>query len=223
MDFTPFYITFKLAALTTVILVVLAIPLAYFLAFTRHKSMVIFESLVMLPIVLPPTVLGFYFLFYLGPNSMVGHFFEEYFGVTFAFSFTGILLGAIIYCTPFMVTPIMNGFRSIPNSLIDATKMLGKSTFNALIYVYLPFIKIQLINAVLLTFAHTVGAFGIILMIGGKISETKVAAVAIYDEMNKMNYEAVHVYALVLLFTSFVLILCVNLFARTNNNKNARG
>jgi molybdate transport system permease protein len=223
MDFTPFYITFKLAFLTTVFLVFLAIPLAYYLAFSKRKINVIVESIIMLPIVLPPTVLGFYFLIFLGPNSAIGYFLQDNFNISLAFTFKGILLGAIIYCTPFMVTPIMNGFRSIPKSLVEATKILGKSNINALIHVYLPYIKREVLNAILLTFAHTVGAFGIILMIGGKLAETNVAAVAIYDEMNKMNYDTVHVYALIMLSFSFILILTINLLSRNKPSQNAAG
>ncbi|WP_027418679.1 molybdate ABC transporter permease subunit [Crocinitomix catalasitica] len=218
MDYTPFFITFKLALLTTMILFNIAIPLAYFLAFTKLKIKVLLESLVMLPIVLPPTVLGFYFLIYLGPNSVIGAFFEKTFGLSFAFTFEGILLGAVIFCLPFMVTPIMTGFRSIPKNTIEATKILNKTKWNALIYVFLPTIKKSIMNGILLTFAHTIGAFGIILMIGGKMADTNVAAVAIYDEMNKMNYDAVHTYALVLLFVSFVAILLLNIFAKPKNS-----
>jgi molybdate transport system permease protein len=170
----------------------------------------------MLPIVLPPTVLGFYFIFFLGPNSGVGRFFQDVFGHSLAFSFQGILLGSIIYCLPFMLTPIINGFRSIPKNLIESTKLLNKSKINALWNVYIPFIKKGILNGILLTFAHTVGEFGLILMIGGKFEETNVASVAIFDEMNLGNFDTVHHYALILLGVSFVLIFCLNLLTRKN-------
>lgn len=214
MDYSPFLVTFKLALYTTVILFVLAIPLAYFLAFSRWRGKVLFESLLMLPIILPPTVLGFYFLNYLGPGSAFGAFFEKYFGITFAFSFEGILFGSIIYCTPFMLSPMINGFRSIPQNIVESTYLLGKSRVNALWYVFLPNMKRAIWSAILLTFAHTIGEFGLVLMIGGKMDETKVASVAIFDEMNALNYDVANHYALVLLLISFVLIVILHLITR---------
>ena len=207
MDYTPFLITFKLAFCTALFLLIIAIPISYFLAFSKWKGKIIVESLLMLPIILPPTVLGFYFLTFLGPESSVGHFFEDVLGISFAFSFEGILLGSIIYCTPFMITPITNGFRSLPRNLIESTYLFKKSRLNALWYVFLPSIKQSIWNGILLTFAHTIGEFGIVLMIGGKMQETKVASVAIYDEMNNLNYAAANQYAIILLSVSFVLIL----------------
>ncbi len=220
MDFTPFYVTFKLACLTTSILFVIGIPIAYFLAFSKWRGKVFLESIILLPIVLPPTVLGFYFLVFLGPNSTVGQFIESTFGITLAFSFPGILLGSIIFCTPFMLTPIINGFRGIPKNLIESTILLNKSRVNALWYVYLPIIRKAILNGVLLTFAHTIGEFGLVLMIGGKMKDTNVASVAIYDEMNAMNYDTVHSYAIILLIISFILIFFLNILTRKSNRSN---
>ncbi|MFT5818812.1 MAG: molybdate transport system permease protein [Crocinitomix sp.] len=214
MDYTPFLVTFKLACFTTLILFVIGIPIAYFIAFSKWKGKAILESIMMLPIVLPPTVLGFYFIFFLGPKSVVGELFENTFDFSLAFSFQGILLGSVIYCLPFMLTPIINGFRSIPKNLIESTKLLHKSRINALWFVFIPLIKRSVISGVLLTFAHTIGEFGLILMIGGKFGETNVASVAIYDEMNAMNYDVVHHYALILLIISFILIFSLNLLTR---------
>lgn len=214
MDYSPFLVTFKLACFTTLILFVIGIPIAYFIAFSKWRGKAILESVIMLPIVLPPTVLGFYFIFFLGPNSGVGRFFQDVFGHSLAFSFQGILLGSIIYCLPFMLTPIINGFRGIPKNLIESTKLLNKSKINSLWNVYIPFIKKGILNGILLTFAHTVGEFGLILMIGGKFEETNVASVAIFDEMNLGNFDTVHHYALILLGVSFILIFCLNLLTR---------
>jgi len=218
MDFTPFYVTFKLATLTTVILFIIGVPIGYLIAFSRWKGKILFESLLMLPIVLPPTVLGFYFLHFLGRNSAVGGFLESTFGIRLAFTFPGILLGSLIFCTPFMLIPIINGFRSIPKNLIESTFLLKKSRWNAVWHVYLPFIRKNLLNGILLTFAHTIGEFGLVLMIGGKMNETNVASVAIYDEMNRSNYEQVHIYAAILLVISFVLILSLLIFTRKSNH-----
>lgn len=218
MDYTPFYVTFKLAFFTTIILLLIAIPISYFLAFTKWKGKVLLESIFMLPIILPPTVLGFYYLSYLGPESAVGKFFEENLGLSFAFSFEGILLGSIIYCTPFMLGPMINGFRSIPSNMVESTYLLDKSRLNALWYVFLPNMKRSIWSALLLTFAHTIGEFGLVLMIGGKMNETNVTSVAIYDEMNALNYNVANNYALVLLLVSFILIVILNLLTRNSKS-----
>ena len=217
MDYSPFLVTLKLAFFTTLILFFISLPFSYFLAFTKWKGKIFLESTLMMPIILPPTVLGFYYLNFLGPESTIGHFFNDYFGLSFAFSFEGILLGSIIFCTPFMLSLMINGFRSIPKNLIESTYLLNKSRWSALRYVYLPFIKKSIWNAVLLTFAHTIGEFGLVLMIGGNLSETNVASVAIYDEMNALNYEAANEYALILMGVSFVLILALNFLTRKNS------
>lgn len=217
MDFTPFYITFKLAFLTTAILFIIAIPISYFIAFSKWKGKALLESLVLLPIVLPPTVLGYYFLAFLGPNTALGGFIEDTIGLSLAFTFEGILLGSIIFCTPFMLIPIINGLRNIPNNMIESTRLLNKSRINALWYVYLPNIKKNLLNGILLTFAHSIGEFGLILMIGGKLEESNVASVAIYDELNALNFDTVHYYSLILLCISFGLIFSLNLLTRKIN------
>lgn len=219
MDYTPFLVTFKLASLTTLILFLVGVPLAYLLAFKKWPGKIILESIILLPIILPPTVLGFYFLIFLGPSSAIGSFLETTFGISLAFTFEGILLGSLIFCMPFMLTPIINGFRSIPRNLIESTRLLNKSRMNALWYVYLPFIRKNLLNGILLTFAHTIGEFGLVLMIGGKMDQTNVASVAIYDEMNAMNYDVVHWYAFILLIISFVLIVCLNLISRKTRSE----
>jgi molybdate transport system permease protein len=172
----------------------------------------------MMPIILPPTVLGFYYLNFLGPKTAIGSFFEENLGVSFAFSFEGILFGSIIFCTPFMMSPMTNGFRNIPKNLIESTHLLKKSRINALWHVLLPNIKRSILSAVLLTFAHTIGEFGVVLMIGGKMKETNVASVAIYDEMNALNYDVAHQYAILLLLISFVLIVSLNFLTRKNGS-----
>ena len=218
MDYTPFFITFKLAVLTTLILFVIAIPISYFLAFSKWKGKIFLESILMMPIILPPTVLGFYYLNFLGPKTAIGSFFEENLGVSFAFSFEGILFGSIIFCTPFMMSPMTNGFRNIPKNLIESTHLLKKSRINALWHVLLPNIKRSILSAVLLTFAHTIGEFGVVLMIGGKMKETNVASVAIYDEMNALNYDVAHQYAILLLLISFVLIVSLNFLTRKNRS-----
>ncbi|MFT5779481.1 MAG: molybdate transport system permease protein [Crocinitomicaceae bacterium] len=214
MDYAPFLVTAKLAVLTTIILLVIAIPISHFLAFSKWKGKIILESILMLPIILPPTVLGFYYLSFLGPESGIGAFFEEHFDVSFAFSFEGILIGSVIYCLPFMVSPITSGLRDIPRNMKESVQLLGKRKFNALWKVYLPTIKTSLWSGVVLTFAHTIGEFGLVLMIGGKMEETNVASVAIYDEMNSLNYDTANHFAIILLVVSFILIVVLNLIMR---------
>lgn len=195
-----------------IVLFLVALPIAYFLAFARFKGKVVLESIFTLPLVLPPTVLGFYYLTYLGPSTSIGQFFEDSFGLSFAFSFEGILIGSILFSFPFMLNPLVNGFRSIPKNLVEATHLLKKNRMNAVFKVYLPLMKRSVLTACLLTFAHTIGEFGLVLMVGGNIAETQVASVAIYNEMNAMNYEAANQLALVLLIISFAMILVLNLF-----------
>lgn len=217
-NYTPFWITFKLAFLTTSILLVVSIPISYFISFSKSKSKFLLESIVSLPIVLPPTVLGYYFIVALGPRSGIGRFLEDNLGLSLIFSFEGILLGSIIYCLPFMVYPIVNGFRNLPGSMIESAQLLGKSKGNILWNVIIPNNRGAIASGVLLSFAHTIGEFGVVLMIGGNIPETRVASIAIYDEMNQMNYEAADHLALVLLAFSFILILAIH-FIRNSKRK----
>jgi molybdate transport system permease protein len=218
-NYTPFWITFKLAFLTTSILLVVSIPISYFISFSKSKSKFLLESIVSLPIVLPPTVLGYYFIVALGPRSSIGRFLEDNLGLSLIFSFEGILLGSIIYCLPFMVYPIVNGFRNLPTSMIESAQLLGKSKGNILWNVIIPNNKGAIASGVLLSFAHTIGEFGVVLMIGGNIPETRVASIAIYDEMNQMNYEAADHLAIVLLAFSFILIIAIH-FIRNSKKKN---
>ncbi len=214
MSFEPFLLTFKLAALTTVILLVVSIPIAYWLAYTKSKSRFLFETLVTLPMVLPPSVLGFYFLVTFGRNTPLGQFLYENFDVQLPFTFTGIVIGSLIYSLPFMVNPILAGFQNLNESLREASWTLGKSNFETLLRVLLPNIKPSLFTGVVLTFAHTVGEFGVILMIGGNLDSTRVASIAIYDSVNTMDYASAHIYALVLLAVSFVLLATIYLSNR---------
>lgn len=217
-NYIPFWITFKLAFLTTSILLVLSIPISYFISFSKSKSKFLLESVVSLPIVLPPTVLGYYFIVALGPRSSIGRFLEDNLGISLIFSFEGILLGSIIYCLPFMVYPIVNGFRNLPTSLIESAQLLGKSKTDILWNVIIPNNRGAIASGVLLSFAHTIGEFGVVLMIGGNIPETRVASIAIYDEMNQMNYEAADQLALALLLFSFILIVAIH-FIRNSKKK----
>ena len=213
IDMTPFWISFKLAALTTLILFMVALPLAWWLSQTHAKSKPFLEALTALPIVLPPSVLGFYLLVVFSPNSAVGTLFEEMFGVKLVFTFTGLVVASCFYSLPFMVQPLQNGFESLNRHMIEASYLAGKGKMETLWRVALPNIKPALITALIITFAHTVGEFGVVLMVGGSIpGETKVASVAIYEMVEVMEYGKAHVYAAIMLALSFVVLLSVYMF-----------
>ncbi len=208
ISWDPIILTFKLALITTVILMIIGIPLAYWLAFTRSKIKPVFETLISMPLVLPPTVLGFYLLIVLGPNSWLGNWLNEMFGLKLVFSFEGLVIGSIIYSLPFMVHPIQAGFNNLSPHLKEASTLLGKSNFTTLIKVLIPNIKPAILTALVLSFAHTIGEFGVVLMIGGNIPrETKVASIAIYDEVEALNYGAAHNYSLILFSITFIILL----------------
>ena len=213
MNFEPFVLSFKLASLTALILFCIALPLAWYLSQTKSRAKPFLEALTALPIVLPPSVLGFYLLWALSYNSPVGAFFEDTFGVKLVFSFTGLVVASCFYSLPFMVQPLQNGFESLNKSMLEASYIAGKSQLTTLFKIALPNMKPALITAVIITFAHTVGEFGVVLMVGGSIpGETKVASVAIYEMVEVMDYESAHIYSAILLVISFSVLLSVYLF-----------
>jgi molybdate transport system permease protein len=208
-------LTLKLAGITTLILLVISIPVAYFLTYSRSAFKPFFEAIVSMPLVLPPTVLGYYLLVAFSHDSMFGNFLFRNFGVNLNFTFTGILIGSIIYSLPFMVHPIQSGFQHLPASLREASFTLGKSSLTTLFSVLLPNIRTSLISGIVLCFAHTIGEFGVILMIGGNIKgETRVASIAVYDEVESMHYKNANVYALILLCISFIILFLLFLYNR---------
>jgi len=217
---TPFILSFKLAALTTLILFVVALPFSWWLSQTKAKSKPILEALTALPIVLPPSVLGFYLLVVLSPNSALGGFFEELFGVKLVFSFVGLVIASCFYSLPFMVQPLQSGFEGLNKHMIEASYLAGKNTLQTIFKVALPNVKPSLITALIITFAHTVGEFGVVLMVGGSIpSETKVASVAIYEMVEMMDYEQAHIYAAIMVLMSFFVLLLVYIFNHRQKRK----
>ena len=213
IDFGPFLLSFKLAGMTTLILFLLSLPLAWWLSQTRSKSKPVIESITALPIVLPPSVLGFYLLVVLSPNSAMGGFFEDMFGLKLVFSFTGLVVASCFYSLPFMVQPLQSGFESLNKHMLEASYLAGKSKMQTVLKVALPNIKPSLITALIITFAHTVGEFGVVLMVGGSIpEETKVASVAIYEMVEMMEYGQAHIYSAIMLGMSFVVLLSVYIF-----------
>lgn len=210
MDWGPIILTFKLATVTTMILVVVAIPLAYFITQSKSKLKPIIEALVSMPLVLPPTVIGFYLLVVFSPNSGLGNFLDKVLDVRLVFSFSGLVLASVIYSLPFMVHPIQSGLAGLPTSLQESAYVLGKSRWTTLTRVLLPSIKPALISGIVLAFAHTIGEFGVVLMIGGNIpNKTKVASIAIYDEVEALNYPGANQYSLILFMICFAILLSV--------------
>jgi len=210
IDFEPIYLTLKLALTTTFILLVVGLPLAYWLAYSKTKSKVFIEAIVSLPLVLPPSVLGFYLLIAFSPENVFGKFLDNYFDIRLVFTFTGLVISSVLYSLPFMVQPVQSGFKSISKSLIDASYTLGKSKLQTVFHVLLPNMKTSLITGIVLSFAHTIGEFGVVLMVGGSIpGETKVVSIAVFDEVTAMNYHDANVYSAILLAFSFIVLLSV--------------
>ncbi len=220
LDFTPFILSFKLAAITTLILFIIAVPISWWLSQTRCKCKAFIEAFVSLPIVLPPSVIGFYILFMLSYNSSVGAFFEETFGIRLVFNFTGLVIASCFYSFPFMVQPLQAGFEALNKNMLEASYMCGKSKLQTLIYIALPNIKPALLTAIIVTFAHTIGEFGVVLMVGGSIpGETKVASVAIYEAVEIMDYTQAHIYSVIMLLMSFSVLFGVYLFNQKYKKK----
>lgn len=213
LELTPFWISFKLAAITTAILFIIALPLAWYLSQTQSKAKPFIEAITALPIVLPPSVLGFYILWALSTNSPVGEFFEKTFDIQLVFNFTGLVIASCFYSLPFMVQPLQSGFESINKNMLEASYIAGKGTIETIFKVALPNIKPALMTAIIITFAHTVGEFGVVLMVGGSIpDDTKVASVAIYEFVEIMDYTSAHIYSGIMVAMSFVVLLSVYIF-----------
>jgi molybdate transport system permease protein len=212
MSWEPLLLTLKLALVTTVILLLVAIPLSYWLAYSRARFKPVVETLVSMPLVLPPTVLGFYFLVAFSPRNAFGGFLESQFGIQLIFSFPGLVLASVLYSLPFMVHPIQAGLSSLSPSLREASYLMGNSRFRTLRRILLPNIRPALLTGIVLSFAHTVGEFGVVLMIGGNIpGRTRVASIAIYDEVEALNYGAANVYSAILFTATFLILLLVYL------------
>lgn len=223
IEWAPFVLTFKLAAVTTALLFLMSVPLAYWLTFSRYKIKYVVEVLVSLPLILPPSVLGFYLLLAFSPQNAFGKFLEQYFDLRLVFTLEGLIVASILYSLPFMVQPIHSGLKMLPSSLLEASYTLGKGRLTTLFNVLLPNIKTSLITGIVLSFAHTVGEFGVVLMVGGNIpGETRVVSIALYDEVEAMNYGKANLYAITLLLFAFLTLLIVyivNYSSRLNNQQ----
>lgn len=213
LDWTPILLSLRLALITTILLFIVSLPLAWWLAFAQSRLKPLVTTMIAMPLVLPPTVIGFYLLVVFSPDSWLGALLNNYLGLSLLFSFHGLVFASMIYSLPFMVQPIQAGFASLPKNLAEASTVLGKNRLQTLFKVLLPNISTSIITALVLTFAHTIGEFGVVLMIGGNIpGETRVASIAIYDSVETMNYDAANQYSLILFIMAFVILLMVNIF-----------
>lgn len=214
-DWQPLILSIELSAVTTVILLVIGIPVGYYLATSRTPLKPLWQTFVSMPIVLPPTVLGFYLLIALGPASWLGQFIESVLGLRFVFSFEGLVIASVIYSLPFMVNPIQSGFEQLPSSLREASLTLGKSPFETFARILLPNIRSSLVTGAVVTFAHTMGEFGVVLMVGGNIpGVTRVASIAVYNEFEALNFQSAGMYSLILLSVTFIILLSVHILQR---------
>lgn len=207
-ELSPLILTVKLAALTTLILLVIGTPVAWWLANTKIKAKPVIEAFVALPIVLPPTVLGFYMLVVLGPQGWLGSWWLELTGQTLTFNFSGLVIASVIYSLPFVVQPIQNAFESIGHDMMETAYTLGAKPLDAFFTVAVPLAKRGFLTGGVLGFAHTLGEFGVVLMVGGNIpGETRVVSIAIYDHVETLEYGQAHTLSAILLSVAFITML----------------
>jgi molybdate transport system permease protein len=214
-DFLALQTTLGLAAITTVVLLLIGTPMAWWLARTRNRLAVVIEAIVALPLVLPPTVLGFYMLVALGPHGFIGRSLESVGLPHLAFTFTGLVVASTLYSLPFMVQPLKDAFAGVSEQMLDAAATLRAGPLDRFFSVVVPLSRRGFLTALTLTFAHTIGEFGVVLMVGGNIpGETRVLSIAIYDHAEAMDYAAAHLLAGGLLAASFIMLLTVYVINR---------
>lgn len=212
MDFEALWLTLRLAATTTLILLAIGIPLAYWLALTQARWRALVEAVTTLPLLLPPTVLGFYLLVLLGPRTGFGRVAARLLGHPLAFSFAGLVVGSILYSLPFAVQPLAAGFRGVDTTYIDQARLLGAGRLRILTGVLLPLSRHSVVAAAALCFTHTVGEFGVVLMIGGDIpGATRTLSIAIYDQVQDFSYAAANRTSLLLLAVSALALVALYL------------
>lgn len=210
MNWIAIWVTFKLASLTAASLLIIGLPIAYWLAYSTWRWKFVVESIVALPLVLPPTVLGFYILVAIGPHSPVGRFYADLVGHPLPFTFEGLLLASILYSLPFAVQPFATAFEQVDRRLIEASWTLGLSKVKTFFKLILPLSMAGLITGAVLSFAHTLGEFGVVLMVGGNIEGvTRTVSIDIYDEVQALNYAGAAKTAAFLLVISYLVLLLV--------------
>jgi len=214
-DLGPLWLTVQLAAVTTMILLVLGTPLAWWLAHTRSRARAAVEAVTALPLVLPPTVLGFYLLVLLSPNTMLGGLWMSLTGAPLTFSFAGLVVASCFYSLPFMVQPLQGAFESVGRTPLEAAASLRAGPLDRFFTVATPLALRGYLTATVLSFAHTIGEFGVVLMVGGNIPDrTRVVSIQIYEHVETINYDAAHTLAGILLVFSFTVLLAVYTFNR---------
>jgi molybdate transport system permease protein len=215
MNFGPLILSAQLALVTSFLLIVAGAPLSWWLSQTQSRWQPVVQAIVAMPIVLPPTVLGFYLLVLLGPNGAIGSWWVQLTGDTLTFSFTGLVIASCLYSLPFAIQPMQNAFESVSRRNLEAAWTLGASKLDAFFSVAVPLSLRGFISAAVLSFAHTLGEFGVVLMVGGNIpGETRVVSIAIYDHVETLNYSAAHRLSLTLILFAFVTLLGMFLLNR---------
>jgi molybdate transport system permease protein len=222
MDWQAFALTLKLATITTAVLLVLAVPLSAVLVLGRSRWLSVLEALAALPLVLPPTVLGFFLLVLLGPRTAIGRGIIAMLGHPLAFSFSGLVVGSVIYSLPFAVQPLVAGFAGIEPALVDAARLLGANPFRIVITLLVPLARRSLLAAALLSFLHTVGEFGVVLMLGGDIpGATRTLSIVLYNQVENFDYAAANRTAAILLTLSLVALAAIYSGSRTRRGPHA--
>ena len=210
LELGPVWLSLQLATVTVLVLLVLATPLAWWLAFTRNRAGTVIEALVALPLVLPPTVLGFYLLILLGPAGALGRLWIQITEDTLTFSFTGLVIASVIYSFPFAVQPLQTAFAAVGRAPLEAAATLGASPLDAFLRVASPLALRGYVSAIVLSFAHTLGEFGVVLMVGGNIpGSTKVVSIAVFEHVETIEYAQAHILSAGLLVFSFLVLLSV--------------
>jgi molybdate transport system permease protein len=213
--FGPLWLSIQLALVTTLVLVLLGTPVAWWLSQTTTRWKPAIQAVVAMPIVLPPTVLGFYLLILLGPNGGIGSWWVQMTGSALTFSFTGLVIASCVYSLPFAVQPMQNAFEALPRQYLERAWTLGASRLDAFFSVVVPLSVRGFVSGIVLSFAHTLGEFGVVLMVGGNIpGETRVVSIAIYDHVESLNYAAAHRMSLLLLVFAFVVLMAMFVFNR---------
>lgn len=220
MELSPFLVSLRLGAWVTLLLLLLCFPLAWAFAHTRGRWIVFIEALASLPLVLAPTVLGFYLLVFLSPKGAVGAFFQSTFGLRIAFSFVGIVVGGCVSGLPFMLTALKTGILGVNRSLLEASYTLGKGRLETILRIVIPNMKAAFFAGIVTTFAHAIGEFGIVLMIGGSIPGiTKTVSIAVYERVEALDFSGAQAYAIVLVAASYAAILALNVMQRHESRR----
>jgi len=216
LELGPLGLSVQLASMTVLVLLSLATPLAWWLAFTRARARVVVETIVAMPLVLPPTVLGFYLLILMGPASTIGGLWVQLTDTTLTFSFAGLVVASVIYSLPFAVQPLQGAFEGVGKAPLEAAATLGASPLQSFWRIASPLAVRGYVSAIVLSFAHTLGEFGVVLMVGGSIpGSTKVVSIAVFEHVETLRYPEAHVLAAVLLVFSFVVLLAVYVLNRS--------